>query len=166
MKPLAAIGTNSMAKIVTGDRVGRDGKLRVGCSAVIFDTERKKILLTRREDNGQWCLPSGGMESGESANEACVREVLEETGLVVTVKRLVGIYTTPHELIEYRDGNKFQLVGLCFEAEVNGGKLGLSVETTEYGYFNSEEIERIDVVLNHRQRIVDAFIQHTSAFVR
>lgn len=155
-----------MTKIVTGDRVGRRGKLRVGCSAVIFDAERKKILLTRREDNGQWCLPSGGMEPGESASEACAREVLEETGLVVTVKRLIGIYTTPHQLIEYRDGNRFQVVALCFEAEVKGGKLGRSAETTDYGYFDSAEIEKIDVLLNHKQRIVDAFVQHTSAFVR
>jgi ADP-ribose pyrophosphatase YjhB (NUDIX family) len=44
----------------------------LGCSAAIFD-ERGRILLTRRADNGQWCLPGGRMESGESAAEACER---------------------------------------------------------------------------------------------
>jgi 8-oxo-dGTP pyrophosphatase MutT (NUDIX family) len=103
-----------MAKIIEGHRVGRNGTIRVGCSAVIFDKDREKILLTRREDNNQWCLPSGGMEPGESASETCIREVDEETGLQVVVKRLIGVYTTPHELIVYQDGNKIQLVALCF----------------------------------------------------
>ena len=43
-----------MAQIITGHRVGQDGTIRVGCSAAIFDENREKILLTRREDNNQW----------------------------------------------------------------------------------------------------------------
>ena len=69
-----------MTQILYGERIGKQGKIRLGCSAAIFD-EHGRILLTRRADNGQWCLPGGGMESGESAAEACEREVLEETGL-------------------------------------------------------------------------------------
>ena len=146
-----------MAEIITGHRVGKNGTIRVGCSAVIFDKSREKVLLTRREDNNQWCLPSGGMESGESASEACIREVEEETGLQVTIKRLIGIYTTPDELIVYQDGNKIQLVALCFEAEIVGGELRLSCETTEYGYFSYQEIQELDLLLNHAQRIKDAY---------
>ena len=48
-----------MAKIITEHRIGQNGRLRVGCSAAIFDEHREKILLTRREDNNQWCLPGG-----------------------------------------------------------------------------------------------------------
>ena len=47
-------------------------------SAVIFGKESERVLLTRRTDNGLWCLPGGGMDAGESATEACVREVFEE----------------------------------------------------------------------------------------
>ena len=155
-----------MAKIITGHRIGKNGIIRVGCSAVIFDQRREKILLTRREDNNQWCLPSGGMEPGESASEACIREVDEETGLRVTIKRLIGIYTTPHELIVYRDGNKIQLVALCFEVEVVGGELRLSCETTEYGYFSYQEIQELDMLLNHTQRIKDAYNGLTATFIR
>ena len=68
-----------------------------------------------------------------------VRRVSErltkKTGLQVVIKRLIGVYTTPHELIVYQDGNKIQLVALCFEAAVVGGELRLSCETTGYGYF-------------------------------
>ena len=155
-----------MAKIITGHRVGENGIIRVGCSAVIFDEAREKILLTRREDNNQWCLPSGGMEPGESASETCIREVEEETGLQIVIKRLIGIYTTPHELVVYRDGNKIQLVALCFEAEIVGGELRLSSETTEYGYFSYQEIQGLDMLLNHVQRIEDAYSGEMTTFIR
>lgn len=81
-----------MAKLVYGERIGRDARLRIGCSAVIFDAARERILLTRRTDNGQWCLPGGAMDAGESLEEACIREVWEETGLRVKVKRNMGIH--------------------------------------------------------------------------
>jgi 8-oxo-dGTP pyrophosphatase MutT (NUDIX family) len=155
-----------MTKIVTGNRIGKNSTLRVGCSAVIFNETRKEILLTKRADNGQWCLPSGGMEPGESASETCIREVREETGLDVEVKRLIGIYTSPHELIVYPDGNQFQLVAFCFEATVSGGKLNLSNETTEYGYFSSEQIQELDMLQNHIQRIRDALTFSTIVYIR
>jgi len=65
-------------KILKGDRIGRGTTFMVGCAAIIFESSaRKTILLTRRSDNGKWCLPGGRMEPGESAAEACEREVLE-----------------------------------------------------------------------------------------
>ena len=89
-----------MVKIVYGDRVGKQGKLTVGCTAIIFDPTRKKILLTRRQDNGRWCLPGGHMEAGENVSEACAREIWEETGLQARITRLIGIYSDPHMLLE------------------------------------------------------------------
>jgi ADP-ribose pyrophosphatase YjhB (NUDIX family) len=110
-----------MAQVLYGERIGKQGKIRLGCSAAILD-EYGRILLTRRADNGQWCLPGGGMEAGESAAEACEREVLEETGLSVCVKRLVGIYSHSDQLVIYPDGGRFQIVALHFEAEITGGE--------------------------------------------
>jgi 8-oxo-dGTP pyrophosphatase MutT (NUDIX family) len=155
-----------MTRIIIGDRVGREGKIRVGCSAVIFDAKRKKVLLTKREDNAQWCLPSGGMEPGESASEACIREVLEETGLKIEVVRLIGIYTTPSELIEYQDGTRVQLVALHFEGKVLEGELSLSDETTDYNYFSFEQINNLDLMINHKQRIIDTFSEKRTTFIR
>src|SRR5688500_10713755 len=135
-----------MTKVVFGERIGREGTVRPGCSAVILDETRQKVLLTRRADNGQWCLPSGGMDPGESAAEACVREVWEETGLRVRLIRLTGVYSDPHQLMIYPDGNKVQHVTLNFEAEVIGGVLGLSEETTEFGYFSLDEAANMDII--------------------
>ncbi|GCE17385.1 NUDIX hydrolase [Dictyobacter kobayashii] len=143
-------------KILYGDRIGAQGVLNMGTSAIIYDATHQKILLTRRSDNGRWCIPGGRMEVGESVSEACIREIHEETGLQVKIKRLVGIYSSPHMLLEYADGNRYQVVNHSFEAETTGGQLGLSDETTEVGYFSPSEILQMDVLEHHLQRIQDA----------
>ena len=66
--------------LIYGDRIGKLGEIVPACDAVIFDSTGDKVLLTRRTDNGRWCLPGGAMDPGESASECCAREVLEETG--------------------------------------------------------------------------------------
>ena len=155
-----------MARFEYGDRIGATAPLRVGCSAIILDERGEKVLLTRRADNGDWCLPGGGMESGESAEEACVREVWEETGITVEVVRLIGIYTTPHRITVYQDGNRFQFVSLSFEARLVDGTPGLSDEVTEVGFFSRAEIATLNLVEAHRIRIEDAFVGQAAAFVR
>jgi 8-oxo-dGTP pyrophosphatase MutT (NUDIX family) len=154
-----------LTQVLYGNRIAKQGKLRLGCSAAIFDGQGR-ILLTRRADNGQWCLPGGGMEAGESAAEACEREVWEETGLSVRVKRLVGVYSHPDQLAVYPDGNKAHIVVLHFEAEAVGGKLGLSEETTDFGYFTLEEVETLDMLGRHKERILDTLANQKEAFVR
>lgn len=154
-----------MTQIVYGERIGKLGKIRLGCSAAIID-QQGRILLTKRTDNGQWCLPSGALEPGESVAEACEREVLEETGLSVDVKRLVGVYSHPDQLSVYDDGNKFQIIAIHFEAEITGGTLGLSDETTAFGYFTIEEIEGLEMLGRHKERIHDTLAGQSEAFIR
>ena len=151
-----------MTQVLYGERMSREGKLRLGCSAAIFD-ERGRVFLTRRTDNGQWCLPGGGMEPGESVVEACEREVWEETGLRVRVVRLVGVYSHPDQLVVYPDGNKAHIVALHFEAEMIDGEPALSNETTDFGYFTLEEVKRLDMFGRHRQRIIDTLEKHPQA---
>ena len=155
-----------MTQVLYGLRLGKEGRLRFGCSAIIFDEARTKVLLTRRADNGLWCAPGGGMEPGESAAEACEREVFEETGLTVRVKRLVGVYSNPDQLVIYPDGTKVQIVALSFEAEVIRGEFGSSNETTGFGYFTFDEIETMDFFGSHKQRIYDALENQQAAFMR
>ena len=154
-----------MTQVLYGHRLAKQGKIRLGCSAAIFDDQRR-ILLTRRADNGQWCLPGGRMESGESAAEACEREVFEETGLHVRVKRLVGIYSHPDQLVVYPDGNKAHIVALHFEAEIINGELGLSNETTDFGYYTVQELEGLEFLGRHKERILDTFENHPEALIK
>jgi ADP-ribose pyrophosphatase YjhB (NUDIX family) len=154
------------ANITRGDRVGRRGRVAVGCAAAILDPARQRILLVRRADNGRWAVPGGFMEPGESTAEACAREVLEETGLHVHVGRLVAVYSNPNILLEYPDGNRYQIVALYFAAEPVGGELHTSNETTDVRYFSPAEIEHLEVGGFDRQRIFDAFAGQEAAFVR
>ena len=154
-----------MTQVMYGPGLGKEGKLRLGVSAILFDREGK-FLLTRREDNGQWCLPGGAVEAGESLAEACEREVREETGLQVRVKRLVGVYSHPDQLVVYQDGHKAFIVAIHFEVEETGGALGLSDETTDFGYFTLEETEALEMLGRHHERIVDSLRNQAEAVIK
>lgn len=145
-----------MSQVLYGPRLGKEGQLRIGCSAVIFNETREKVLLTQRADNGHWCLPGGHMESGESAAEACEREVFEETGLKVRATRLLGVYSNPDQLVIYKDGNKAFFVVLNFEVQVMEGEVGLSDETTDVGWFTLKDMESMPIHANHKIRVEDA----------
>lgn len=154
-----------MTKVLYGDRISKEGKIRLGCSAAIFD-EQGRIFLTRRTDNGQWCLPGGRMESGESVAEACAREVWEETGLHVRVTRLVGVYSHPDQLVVYPDGNKAHIVAMHFEVEIVAGEPGLSNETTDFGYFSLEELQKLEFLGRHKERILDTLEKRPGALIK
>jgi ADP-ribose pyrophosphatase YjhB (NUDIX family) len=97
---------------------------RIGVFALIFNHE-KQILLGHRRDIDWWNLPGGGMEAGETVDEAICREVFEETGLKVRVEQLIGVYSKPQK----------QEVVLTFLCEVIGGSLQPTEETRESRYF-------------------------------
>ena len=106
------------------------------------------------------------MDPSESAAECCAREVLEETGLVVRVGKLIGLYSDPHVVYEYLDGNRVQGLTLTFEAEPIGGELRCSIEVTEVGYFSRKQLETMDVMKAELQKVVDGFAGQEAAFVR
>lgn len=155
-----------MAKLIKGERVGREGRLGLGCSAAIFDDSHQRVLLICRTDNGLWAVPGGYMEPGESMTEACAREVLEETGLCVKVKRLISVYTDPHTLVVYPDGNRWQLVVMHFEAESASGSLRPSVESSELRYFSQAEMTDLQMGAMDRLRVQDAFAGQQATIIR
>jgi len=71
------------------------------------------------------------------------------------VTRLVGVYSDPNQLVMYVDGNKVQIVAVHFEAEVTCGTLGLSNETSDFGYFSLKEMEGMEMLGHHKKRIED-----------
>lgn len=155
-----------MTQVLYGDRISKGAELRIGSCAIIFDDAHERVLLTKRADNGLWCVPGGKMESGESVEECCQREVFEETGLEVRPERLIGVYSNRDQLVIYPDGNKVQIVVLSFEAKIIGGKPGLSDETTDIGFFTMEEIESMPMHGRHKERVQDALEKRASAILR
>jgi ADP-ribose pyrophosphatase YjhB (NUDIX family) len=155
-----------MVKVIQGKRAGKNGKLAVGCSAAVFDESHERLLLICRADDGKWAVPGGYMEAGEDFSEACAREVFEETGLQVKVQRLISIYTAPNLLLEYADGNRWQLVILHFEVKILGGKLTPSDESTELNFYKMKEISTLEMGNLDRCRVEDSFAVHMNAIIR
>ncbi len=153
-------------RVVYGDRIGKEGKLRLGCSAVLFSNDGQAVLLTRRTDNGQWCLPGGMIDPGESVTEGCVREVFEETGLKVRVVRLTGVYSNPNRLTIYPDGNKAHVIVLNFEVEKVSGELGLSDETTDAQFIPIAEAEKMDLFHGHVEHIRDTLARDKATLIK
>jgi ADP-ribose pyrophosphatase YjhB (NUDIX family) len=139
--------------------------IRASVSAVIFD-RRGHLLLQQRSDGGQWGLPGGSVEIGESVTDAVRREVREETGLEVTVKRVVGVYSDAGlQVVRYPDGAVWHYINVCFECSARGGALSTSEETLALRYF---PVRRLPATLlpNHRIRIRDARTRRAAAFIR
>ncbi|MGI8914149.1 MAG: NUDIX hydrolase [Chloroflexota bacterium] len=117
-------------------------RFRIGVFAVVHDAGR--VLLARRRDSGWWNLPGGGLERGETVDEGTVREVLEETELVVTVERLIGVYSKPQA----------EEVVLTFACRVVGGELAETDESTEFGWWPPDQLpER--TLPKHIERVQD-----------
>jgi ADP-ribose pyrophosphatase YjhB (NUDIX family) len=139
--------------------------IRPGVAAVILTAEG--VLLQRRDDNGLWGLPGGGVEPGESVTDAVAREVREETGLEVEPLRLIGVYSAPehHQIITYPDGNVIHYVSSVFECTIVGGALACGVESLDLRFFDPDALPA-DVMPISRIRIHDALAHQVAAFVR
>lgn len=139
--------------------------VRTAVSAVIFD-RRGRLLLQQRADGGQWGLPGGSVEIGESVHDAVIREVREETGLRVAVRRLVGVYSDPaRQVVRYPDGNVWHYVSVCFECARRDGVLTTGDETLALRYVAPARLPAT-LLPNHRIRIRDACRRRPAAFVR
>jgi 8-oxo-dGTP pyrophosphatase MutT (NUDIX family) len=75
-----------------------------------------QVLLVRRIDDGNWELPGGRVEVGETARQAVVREVAEESGISIELTALSGVYSDPSHVLVDPDGSIHQQLALCFHA--------------------------------------------------
>lgn len=98
-------GVHMKSIIVTGGAIIRDGKGR--------------ILLQKRSDYGDWGLPGGAMNPGESIEETMIREVKEETGLSIKEYSFYSVYTGKRMMYQYPDGNEVVFVMFLFEVKID-----------------------------------------------
>lgn len=85
-------------------------QLTVACGVL---NERGELLLSLREDMRYWNLPGGHLDAGETMAAAAAREVAEETGILVEIRRVVGLYYWPG----------FNQVTVLFSGRASGGAL-------------------------------------------
>lgn len=120
-----------------------------GVRVIILDSENRILMLKQHhEGRDVWMVPGGAIEEGENAEEAAIREVMEETGLEASIKGLIWHV----EEVSRERGQRFVNF---FLAEAEGGNLGLGSDPErtaedqvmrELRFMSREEIEGLDVL--------------------
>lgn len=120
-------------------------KHSVSVSGVVIRDDGR-VLVIKRDDNGNWEPPGGVLELDESFEAGVQREVLEETGLGVAVERLTGVYKNLTHGI----------VALVYRCRPAGGNPHVTDEAREIRWMTKEEVQSA-MVPAFEARVLDAF---------
>lgn len=107
-------------------------------AGIVFDDRRRLLLIRRGREPAAltWSVPGGKCLPGETAEAACVRELAEETGLLVQVERLAGRIHRPAP-----GGHRFVIDD--FVCAVTGGELRAGDDAIEVGWFDRGSFKRM-----------------------
>jgi 8-oxo-dGTP pyrophosphatase MutT (NUDIX family) len=100
------------------ERVGNDLVLMPG-AMVALQRDDQRVLLTKRTDDGTWCLPAGAAEPGGSFARTAIDELAEETGIRVSERDLIPfgcLSEADAHTIHYPNGDVTHCFALCFLA--------------------------------------------------
>lgn len=124
---------------------------KIDTRAAIFKGE--KILLVH-ESNGTWALPGGWCDVDLSVEENTMKEVKEESGLDVIVKRVIAVQDREkHNLPIYA----YKVCKIFMQCEVIGGTFTSNIETTGFDYFGIDELPELATEKNNKEQIEMCF---------
>ena len=123
-------------------------RLTVDC--VVFAGDAVVLIKRKYEPfKGAYALPGGFVEAGETVEQACARELKEETGLTATNQRLVGVYSDPG-----RDPRCHTVtVAFIADAEISDLKAGDDASSAEL----LSDWRELPVAFDHEQIVRDAW---------
>jgi len=133
---------------------------------VILVNDAGAILLIRRTDNGNWALPGGGIDLGESVAQAAVRETFEESGIECVITGIVGIYSDPKHVIFYTsNGEARQEFSIVLTARLLGGQPTPSSESSEVRWVPESELPGYTMDRSMRIRVNDFLARNESPVI-
>ena len=128
----------------------------VGVGAIIIEQDR--VVLVKRGHApllGKWSIPGGVLEVGETLREAAAREAQEETGLVVEVGELLGVYD--RVLRDDQDRVLYHYVLIDFLCRRASGELVASGDAADAGWFRKNEIAEMRLAADTQDVIAKGF---------
>ena len=122
--------------------IGHDTIMTVGCG-VLVENEKGQVLLQKRSDNGQWCVPGGALELGETYKEAAARELREEVGIEVKELQLFGLYSGDDRMITYPNQDVVYSLAVIFKTNKYTGTISdEDSEVLEHRFFDPQDIPK------------------------
>jgi ADP-ribose pyrophosphatase YjhB (NUDIX family) len=129
-------------------KIGNDLLWIGGVTAVVFD--RGRVLLVQRADTGEWAPVTGILEPGEQPAAGAIREVREETGVLVRIQRLVSVLSQDQPT-RHANGDITQHLDLCFRCEfVSGEPYAADDESVDAAWFQLDTLPPMQPRLRER----------------
>ena len=116
---------------------------------IIIEVEGGIVLIERKNPPHGWAIPGGFVDYGETVEAAAVREAKEETGLVVRLTRLLGVYSDPS-----RDP-RGHTISTVFVASAAGHPVA-DDDAVDTGVFTEDTLPS-NIVFDHREILSDYF---------
>jgi ADP-ribose pyrophosphatase YjhB (NUDIX family) len=130
---------------------------------VVVTNEAGDVLLIQRSDNGNWAIPGGAIDLGESLTQAAIRETREESGITCEITGIVGIYTDPQHVVLYTsNGEARQEFSIVLTAQAVNGEPTLSDESSQVRWVARDELAEHQMDRSMRLR-VDHFLAGRSS---
>ncbi|WP_216897893.1 NUDIX hydrolase [Nocardia alni] len=135
-------------------RAPEPNSLVVACNLLVTN-ESGEILLQRRRDTGQWALPGGAMDLGETAGQCALRECREETGITAEITGFLGVYSNPNHIVAYTDGEIRQQYENTYIGTPVSGRPTINEEADDVVFVAPEDLGEYDIHPSMRQQIGD-----------
>ena len=117
----------------------------VPACGVLAADDSGRALLQRRRDTGQWAIPMGKQELGETPSQCAIQETLEETGVLTELTGILGVYSDPGHIVAYSDGEVRQEWELIFLGRPVSGTPAVNDEASDVRWVAPGDLEALDI---------------------